>query len=35
MATDGAQRESKWDLGCILSSKITSKIVFKMLENLI
>ena len=33
MATEGAQSESQWDLGSILGSKMTSKMVHKIVQN--
>ena len=33
MATWGAQNKSQWDLRCIVSSKMTSKMVPKMAQN--
>ena len=34
MATEGAQRKSQWDLGSILSSKMTATIALKIIQNL-
>ena len=34
MVTDGARSESNWDLGCILASKMTSKMVPKNMKKL-